>query len=248
MAWLQRLVATLWIAILGITLAWLATLAWVHVGPYSPYGRQWESAFHLSARVFRVAIAGPFGLHALQGGGRPSADGDPATSAGGRPRAPRRAALSNPHGHRRPARTAVRGPRGSLRLALGHLRPPGHRRLDELHRCRPHLSAGEGLVQSAAGFNQPTFWAQDFSPNFPDKTRAGHNPGYSSLIAAVAAVTGLEHADAAFVIGPAAYAALWHPPSCSLLASWDLPPAYWRRRSSPTRSAGCSCARGPSLW
>ena len=70
-----------------------------------------------------------------------------------------------------------------------------------------NLSAGEGLVQSAAGFNQPTFWAQDFSPHVPDKTRAGHNPGYAVLIAAVAAATGLEHADAAFVIGPAAYAA-----------------------------------------
>ena len=70
-----------------------------------------------------------------------------------------------------------------------------------------NLSAGEGLVQSAAGFNQATFWAQDFSPDFPDKTRARHNPGYSVFIAAVAAATGLEHADAAFVIGPAAYAA-----------------------------------------
>ena len=70
-----------------------------------------------------------------------------------------------------------------------------------------NLSAGEGLVQSAAGFNQRTFWAQDFSPDFPDKTRAGHNPGYSVFIAAVAEATGLEHADAAFVIGPAAYAA-----------------------------------------
>ena len=70
-----------------------------------------------------------------------------------------------------------------------------------------NLSAGEGLVQSAAGFNQPTFWQRDFTPQFPEKTRAGHNPGYSVLIAAVAAVTGLEHADAAFVIGPAAYAA-----------------------------------------
>ena len=70
-----------------------------------------------------------------------------------------------------------------------------------------NLSAGEGLVQSAAGFNQRAFWAQDFSPHFPDKTRAGHNPGYSVLIAAVAEATGLEHADAAFVIGPAAYAA-----------------------------------------
>ena len=70
-----------------------------------------------------------------------------------------------------------------------------------------NLSAGEGLVQSAAGFNQATFWAQDFSPHYPDKTRARHNPGYSVLIAAVAEATGLEHADAAFVIGPAAYAA-----------------------------------------
>ena len=70
-----------------------------------------------------------------------------------------------------------------------------------------NLSAGEGLVQSAAGFNQATFWAQDFSPHFPDKTRARHNPGYSVLIAAVAEATGLEHADAAFVIGPAAYTA-----------------------------------------
>ena len=70
-----------------------------------------------------------------------------------------------------------------------------------------NLSAGEGLVQSAAGFNQRAFWGQGFSPHFPDKTRAGHNPGYSVLIAAVAEATGLEHADAAFVIGPAAYAA-----------------------------------------
>ena len=70
-----------------------------------------------------------------------------------------------------------------------------------------NLSAGEGLVQSAAGFNQPTFWERDFTPHFPEKTRAGHNPGYSVLIAAVAELTGLEHADAAFVIGPAAYAA-----------------------------------------
>ena len=35
-----------------------------------------------------------------------------------------------------------------------------------------NLSAGEGLVQSAAGFNQPTFWARDFSPDFP-----GPRPG-----------------------------------------------------------------------
>ena len=70
-----------------------------------------------------------------------------------------------------------------------------------------NLSAGEGLVQSAAGFNQPTFWERDFSPDFPAKTRANHNPGYSILIAAVAAATGLEHADAAFALGSASYAA-----------------------------------------
>ena len=86
-----------------------------------------------------------------------------------------------------------------------------------------NLSAGEGLVQSAAGFNQPTFWERDFTPHFPEKTRAGHNPGYSVLIAAVAEVTGLEHADAAFVIGPAAYAAALA--SAFLFASRLLGPA-----------------------
>lgn len=70
-----------------------------------------------------------------------------------------------------------------------------------------NLSAGEGLVQGAAGYNQPTFWERDFSPDFPAKTRASHNPGYSALIAAGAAVTGLEHADAAFLLGMASYAA-----------------------------------------
>ena len=86
-----------------------------------------------------------------------------------------------------------------------------------------NLSAGEGLVQSAAGYNQPTFWAEDFTPHFPEKTRAGHNSGYSVLIAAVAAVTGLEHADAAFLIGPAAYAAALA--SAFLFASRLLGPA-----------------------
>lgn len=70
-----------------------------------------------------------------------------------------------------------------------------------------NLSAGEGLVQSTAGYNQPTFWERDFSPDFPAKTRAGHNPVYSVLIAAVAAGTGLEHADAAFLLGAASYGA-----------------------------------------
>ena len=70
-----------------------------------------------------------------------------------------------------------------------------------------NVSAGEGLVQGAAGFNQPTFWERDFSPEFPAKTRASHNPGYSVLIAVTAAGTGLEHADAAFILGMASYAA-----------------------------------------
>ena len=206
-AWLQRAVVTLWIAILGIILAWLVMLAWQRVGPHSPYGRQWESAFHVSARVFRVAIAGPFGLHVLQGGGRPSADGDPATSAG--------------DGHllsgaqRSRTRMAIAALLGLL--FVGHVGVFGWRSVTFDRRLTGdsmnyidvarNLSAGEGLVQSAAGFNQATFWAQDFSPHFPDKTRARHNPGYSVLIAAVAEATGLEHADAAFVIGPAAYAA-----------------------------------------
>ena len=198
---------TLWIAILGIALAWLGTLAWQRVGPHSRYGRHWESVFRLSARVFRIAIAGPFGLRGLKGGGRPSADGDPTTSGGdgylllGAQRSRTRIAIA-----------ALLG-----LLFVGHVGVFGWRSITFDRRVTGdsmnyidvarNLSAGEGLVQSAAGFNQRTFWAQDFSPDFPDKTRAGHNPGYSVLIAAVAEATGLEHADAAFVIGPAAYAA-----------------------------------------
>ena len=206
-AWLQRLVATLWIAVIGMSLGWLGTLAWQRVGPHSPYGRHWESVSRLSASVFRVAIAGPFGLHALQGDRRPSADCGPVTSAG--------------DGHlllgvqRSRTRMAVAALLGLL--FVGHVGVFGWRSVTFDRRVTGdsmnyidvarNLSAGEGLVQSAAGFNQPTFWERDFTPHFPEKTRAGHNPGYSVLIAAVAEVTGLEHADAAFVIGPAAYAA-----------------------------------------
>lgn len=68
-----------------------------------------------------------------------------------------------------------------------------------------NLSAGEGLVQSAVGFNQPTFWTSDFSTDFPHKTRSSHNVGYPILIAAVAEVTRLEHADAALLLGVASY-------------------------------------------
>ena len=175
-AWLQRAVATFWIAILGIILAWLGTLAWQRVGPHSRYGRQWESAF-------RVAIAGPFGLSASEETGSSLEESDPVTRG--------------TDGHLLPGRErSMTFDRSLTGDSLNYI---------DVAR---NLSAGEGLVQSAAGFNQPTFWAQDFSPHFPDKTRAGHNPGYSVLIAAVAEATGLEHADAAFVIGPVAYAAL----------------------------------------
>ena len=69
--------------------------------------------------------------------------------------------------------------------------------------CRP----ARGWFRAPRASISPRSGSEDFTPDFPDKTRAGHNPGYSVLIAAVAEVTGLEHADAAFVIGPAAYAA-----------------------------------------
>ncbi len=70
-----------------------------------------------------------------------------------------------------------------------------------------NLSAGEGVVQSAVGFNQPTFWTSDFSTDFPHKTRSSHNVGYPILIAAVAEVTRLEHADAALLLSVASYLA-----------------------------------------
>ena len=206
-AWLQRLVATLWIAVIGISLAWLATLAWSRVGPHSTYGPYWASAFRVSGTAFRVAIAGPLGLPASRGTGPSLEDSDPANRGTG--------------GH---FLADSKGPRTRRTVAIllgllfvGHVGVFGWRSIAFDRRVTPdsmnyidvarNLSAGQGLVQSAAGFNQPTFWERDFTPHFPEKTRAGHNPGYSVLIAAVAAVTGLEHADAAFVIGPAAYAA-----------------------------------------
>ncbi len=205
--WLQRAVVTLWIAILGIILAWLGTLAWQRVGPHSPYDHHWESAFRLSATVFRVAIAGPFGLSASEETGSSLEESDPATCGTD--------GLLLPRSRRSRTRMTIAALLGLL--FVGHVGVFGWRSITFDRRVTSdsmnyidvarNLSAGEGLVQSAAGYNQPTFWAQDFSPHVPDKTRAGHNPGYSVFIAAVAAATGLEHADAAFVIGPAAYAA-----------------------------------------
>lgn len=206
-AWLEHVVVAFWMAALGFTLAWLGTLAWMRVGPHSTYGSHWERAFDLSARVFRVAVAGPLGLPASVGSGSALAEGLPAPreSDGG-------------IGAGWPGSRA--GITVAALLALlfaGHVGVFGWRSLTFDRRITAdsmnyidvarNLSAGEGLVQSAAGFNQPTFWGEDFNPDFPDKTRASHNPGYSVLIAAVAELTGLEHANAAFLIGPAAYAA-----------------------------------------
>ena len=222
-AWLQRLVATLWIAVIGIALAWLAALVWSRVGPQSTYGPYWASAFRVSRTVFRVAIAGPLGLPASRGTGPSLEDSDPANRGTG--------------GH---VLADSNDPRTRRTIAIllgllfvGHVGVFGWRSVTFDRRVTAdsmnyidvarNLSAGEGLVQSAAGFNQPTFWERDFTPHFPEKTRAGHNPGYSVLIAAVAEVTGLEHADAAFVIGPAAYAAALA--SAFLFASRLLGPA-----------------------
>ena len=176
LAWLESITAALWTAGIGFSLAWLATLVWMRVGPHSTYGPWWARAYQ-SRTPITVAVL--------------------------------------------------------LALFVGHVGVFGWRSITFDRRVTGdsmnyidvarNLSVGEGLVQSAAGFNQPTFWAEDFSPDFPDKTRAGHNPGYSVLIAAVAELTGLEHADAAFLIGPAAYAAALG--SAFLFASRLLGPA-----------------------
>ena len=145
-AWLQRAVATFWIAILGIILAWLGTLAWQRVGPHSRYGRQWESAF-------RVAIAGPFGLSASEETGSSLEESDPVTRG--------------TDGHLLPGRERSRT-RITIAVLLGllfvgHVGVFGWRSItfdrsltgDSLNYIdvARNLSAGEGLVQSAAGFN-----------------------------------------------------------------------------------------------
>ena len=65
--------------------------------------------------------------------------------------------------------------------------------------------AGKGFVQSAAGFNQSTFWGEHFSVDAPLRTRSTHNVGYSLLVASVAVVTRLEASDAAFLLSTTAY-------------------------------------------
>ena len=54
MAWLQRAAVALWIAILGVALPGLGTLAFQRVGPHSRYGPYWESAFRWCKRLFEV--------------------------------------------------------------------------------------------------------------------------------------------------------------------------------------------------
>ncbi len=70
-----------------------------------------------------------------------------------------------------------------------------------------NLAAGDGLVQSSPGFNQPGFWQQPSGLGFHEKTGATHNVGYSFLILAVGTAAGLEFTDAALLISVAAYAA-----------------------------------------
>ena len=189
----------LWGAVFGITLAWLAALAWPRFGPRSAYGDYWE-------RGFRIGIARPFGLSIPRGAGALREAGD---------RSARHAELYLLRDlSKTPAHVAIAILLGLL--FLGHVGVFGWRAITFERRLPSdslnyidvarNVSAGEGLVQSAAGYNQPTFWDRDFSPNFPAKTRASHNPGYSVLIAAVADVTGLEHTEAAFALGAMAYA------------------------------------------
>jgi len=54
MAWLQRAAIALWMAILGVALPGLGTLALQRFGPHSPYGRHWKSAFRWCKRLFEV--------------------------------------------------------------------------------------------------------------------------------------------------------------------------------------------------
>ena len=202
-AWLESIAAALWVAFVGFSLAWLTTLVWRRVGPSSEYRPHWERAFRAAQTAFRVGIAGPLGL-----AGPPASR--PAPQSGGQV-LPGTVGLFD--GQRSRFRLSVTILLGVL--FVGHLGVFGWRSVTFDRRLTGdsmnyidvarNLSAGEGLVQSAVAFNQPTFWERHFTPHFPEKTRANHNPGYSVLIAAAAEVTGLEHADAAFLVGPASY-------------------------------------------
>ena len=89
-----------------------------------------------------------------------------------------------------------------------------------------NLSAGEGLVQSAPGFNQPGFWGEKFAPDFPPKTRSTHNVGYLLAIFAVAELTGIDHAGAAHLIGALSYAAVFALSFALALRLWGVGAAF----------------------
>ena len=93
-----------------------------------------------------------------------------------------------------------------------------------------NLSNGKGLTQSAPGFNQPGFWDEQFSPDFPPETRHSHSVAYPLAVFAFAEVFRLPHADAAFLLGVVGYFAamilafhiarrLWGIPAALLAAA-----------------------------
>ena len=71
-----------------------------------------------------------------------------------------------------------------------------------------NLSEGRGFVQSAPGFNHPSFWGEDFKADFPPQTRSTHSILYPPLIFAAAETTGMGHADAALLVSALAYFAV----------------------------------------
>ena len=89
-----------------------------------------------------------------------------------------------------------------------------------------NLSAGEGLVQSAPGFNQPGFWGEKFASDFPPKTQSAHNVGYPLAIFAVAELVGIGHADAAHLIGALSYAAVFALSFALALRLWGIGAAF----------------------
>ena len=89
-----------------------------------------------------------------------------------------------------------------------------------------NFSAGEGLVQSAPGFNQPGFWGEKFAPDFPPKTHSAHNAGYPLAISAVAELTRIDHADAAHLIGALSYAAVFALSFALALRLWGIGAAF----------------------
>ena len=69
-----------------------------------------------------------------------------------------------------------------------------------------NLSNGKGFVQSAPGFNQPGFWDEQFSPDFPPQTRHAHSVAYPLAVFALAEAVRLPPATAALLLAAFAYA------------------------------------------